>query len=105
MDVNAKVLKGMIEFIASTFTSEYNNHHMSTYVIDANGYYSALFTNRQSGEITIHSINKGTYIDGTNLLSKEINVYVNRDNMSMGAYSSRFIVTGDLTFEFESCMR
>lgn len=100
MDVT---IRDFIEYIACTFKNEYRNHSTSKYVIGAGCYHTAVFTNTTSGDITIHSVNKGTYADGTNLLTAQVKVNVQMTRMA--SFCAEYSVTGDDTFKFESCTK
>lgn len=106
--MNTIILKGMIEYIFTTYEGERLHHVASTYVIKADGHYTALFNLYKTGEIVIHHVNKGCWIQPVNLLEKPMLFHVKKGStiaVGFGIGKSKYSVSGDLVFEFDHSMR
>lgn len=103
------ILKEMIEAIMSSYDkSECTDTMYSAYLSSYKAYYAALFDKNLSGDITIHKICFGTHTNSTNLLTEMVTVHVEKANttcMGFGAVCFSYLVTGDIEFQFENCLR
>lgn len=103
------ILKEMVKYITTSYNSECLHHVCSTHVIDTKATYTAKFNRYTTGEIIIHEVNPGPWLNYLpNILEKPVIFYVKKEDTTYAGFGichTKYSVTGELTFEFESSMR